>query len=102
MAGDRRRRLADDTRRTIGLMAAVVADARRARAEVPDGVTASVTVWRSWAARLVPRQATFALLDVSRIRWSWGCGLARAMGRGQRAAPSHAGRAPAPTLVQDQ
>jgi hypothetical protein len=47
MAGDRRRRLADDTRRTIGLMAAVVADARRARAEVPDGVTASVTVWRS-------------------------------------------------------
>jgi hypothetical protein len=52
MAGDRRRRLADDTRRTIGLMAAVVADARRARAEVPDGVTASVTVWRSWAARL--------------------------------------------------
>jgi hypothetical protein len=49
MAGDRRRRLADDTRRTIGLMAA---DARRARAEVPDGVTASVTVWRSWAARL--------------------------------------------------
>jgi hypothetical protein len=52
MATERRRRLVDDTRRTIGLMAAVVADARRAGAEVPDGVTASVTVWRSWTARL--------------------------------------------------
>jgi hypothetical protein len=52
MAADRRRRLVDDTRRTIGLMAAVVADAQRAQAEIPDGVTASITVWRSWAARL--------------------------------------------------
>lgn len=52
MAADRRRRLVDDTHRTIGLMAAVLADARRAKAEVPDGVSASVTVWRSWAARL--------------------------------------------------
>jgi hypothetical protein len=52
MATDRKRRLADDAHRTIGLMAAVLADARRARAEVPDGVTASITVWRSWAARL--------------------------------------------------
>jgi hypothetical protein len=49
---DRRRRLANDAVRTIGLMAAVLADARRARAEVPDGVAASITVWRSWAARL--------------------------------------------------
>jgi hypothetical protein len=52
MATDRKRRLANDTYRTIGLMAAVLADARRMRAEIPDGVTASVTVWRAWAARL--------------------------------------------------
>jgi hypothetical protein len=45
-------RLADDARRTTGLMASVIADADRAGAEVPDGVTASVTVWRAWAARL--------------------------------------------------
>jgi hypothetical protein len=52
MATDRKRRLASDAARTIGLMAAVLTDARRARAEIPDGVTASVTVWRAWAARL--------------------------------------------------
>jgi hypothetical protein len=52
MATDRERRLANDASRTIGLMAAVLADARRARAEIPDGVAASITVWRSWAARL--------------------------------------------------
>jgi hypothetical protein len=52
MATDRKRRLADDTHRTIGLMAAVLADARRARADVPDNVTASVSAWRAWAARL--------------------------------------------------
>jgi hypothetical protein len=45
-------RLASDARRTTGLMAAVIADAERAQAEVPDGVAASVTVWRSWAERL--------------------------------------------------
>jgi hypothetical protein len=50
----RRRRLVEDVHRTVGLMAAVLADARRARVEVPDGVTASVTVWRSWAADLDP------------------------------------------------
>jgi hypothetical protein len=52
MATDRKRRVASDVHRTIGLMVAVLADARRARAEVPDGVTASITVWRSRAARL--------------------------------------------------
>jgi hypothetical protein len=52
MDGDRMRRLANDTHRTVGLMAAVLADARRAKAEIPDGVTASITVWRSWASRL--------------------------------------------------
>jgi hypothetical protein len=51
-AADRRRRLAEDVDRTRGLMAAVIADARRAGAEVPIGVTASITVWRSWADRL--------------------------------------------------
>jgi hypothetical protein len=30
----------------------MAADAQRAQAEIPDGVTASITVWRSWAARL--------------------------------------------------
>ena len=49
---DPRRRLADDARRTTGLMASVIADAKRAGADVPDGVTASVTVWRTWADRL--------------------------------------------------
>jgi hypothetical protein len=57
-AADRRRRLVDDAYRTRGLMAAVVADARRARAEVPDAVTASVAVWRSWADRLDTWAAT--------------------------------------------
>ena len=52
MTADRRRRLASDARRVTGYMAAVIADARRAGAEIPDGVTASVTVWRSWAAKL--------------------------------------------------
>jgi hypothetical protein len=49
---DPRRRLADDARRTTGLMALVFADADRAGANVPDGVAASVTVWRAWADRL--------------------------------------------------
>ena len=48
----RRDRLADDARRTVGLMAAMLADAERARAEVPEGVAACLTVWRSWAGRL--------------------------------------------------
>jgi hypothetical protein len=47
-----RERLASDARRAVGFMVAVLVDAERARAEVPDGVTASVTVWRSWAERL--------------------------------------------------
>ena len=55
---DPRRRLADDARRTTGLMASVIADADRAGADVPDGVAASVTVWRSWADRLDTWAAT--------------------------------------------
>ena len=51
-AEQQRVRLAEDTRRTVGLMAAVLADARRASAEVPPGVGACLTVWRSWATRL--------------------------------------------------
>jgi hypothetical protein len=47
-----RARLADDARNTVWLMAALLADAERARAEVPDGVAACLTVWRSWAGRL--------------------------------------------------
>jgi hypothetical protein len=49
---EQRARLADDARRTVGLMAAMLADAERARAEVPAGVAACLTVWRSWADRL--------------------------------------------------
>jgi hypothetical protein len=49
---EQRARLADDARRTVGLMAAVLADAERASAEVPAGVVACLTVWRSWAGRL--------------------------------------------------
>jgi hypothetical protein len=48
----RRAQLADDAARTVGLMAAMLADAERARAEVPAGVSACLTVWRSWADRL--------------------------------------------------
>jgi hypothetical protein len=51
-AQEQRVRLAEDTRRTVGLMAAVLADARRASAEVPPSVGACLTVWRSWATRL--------------------------------------------------
>lgn len=49
---NRRQRLASDTRRTVGMMRAVLLDAERAKVEVPEGVAASVTVWRSWAERL--------------------------------------------------
>jgi hypothetical protein len=49
---EQRARLADDARRTVWLMAALLADAERANAEVPAGVAACLTVWRSWAARL--------------------------------------------------
>jgi hypothetical protein len=49
---NRRQRLASDTRRTVGMMRAVLVDAERAKVEVPEGVVASVTVWRSWTERL--------------------------------------------------
>jgi hypothetical protein len=52
-----RARLADDARNAVWLMAAVLADAERARAEIPDGVMACLTVWRSWAGRLAERAA---------------------------------------------
>jgi hypothetical protein len=48
----RRQRLIEDVDRVRGYMTAVIADARRAGVEVPIGVTASVTIWRSWAERL--------------------------------------------------
>jgi hypothetical protein len=49
---EQRARLAEDAHRTVGYMASVLADAERARAEVPAGVGACLTVWRSWAGRL--------------------------------------------------
>jgi len=53
MAADRKRRLVEDVDRTRGLMAATIADARRVGAEVPIGVTASITVWRAWSDPLL-------------------------------------------------
>jgi hypothetical protein len=58
LAGDRRRRLAADAYRVTAFMSAMLTDARRAQAEIPDDVTASITVWRSWADRLDTWAAT--------------------------------------------
>jgi hypothetical protein len=49
---EQRARLAEDAHNVVLLMGGVVADAERARAEVPAGVAACLTVWRSWADRL--------------------------------------------------
>jgi len=48
----RRQRLVADVDRVRRYMVAVIADARRAGAEIPVGVTASVEIWRAWADRL--------------------------------------------------
>jgi len=48
----RRQRLIADVDRVRRYAVAVIADARRAGAEVPLGVTASVEIWRAWANRL--------------------------------------------------
>jgi hypothetical protein len=48
----RRQRLVADVDRVRRYAVAVIADARRAGAEVPLGVTASVETWRSWGERL--------------------------------------------------
>jgi hypothetical protein len=48
----RRQRLVADVDRVRRYAVAVIADARRAGAEVPVGVTASVEIWRAWADRL--------------------------------------------------
>ena len=48
----RRQRLVTDVDRVRRYAVAVIADARRAGAEVPLGVTASVEIWRAWADRL--------------------------------------------------
>jgi hypothetical protein len=47
-----RERLVADVDRVRRYAVAVIADARRAGAEVPLGVTASVEIWRTWADRL--------------------------------------------------
>jgi hypothetical protein len=48
----RRQRLVADVDRVRRYAVAVIADARRAGAEVPLGVSASVEIWRAWADRL--------------------------------------------------
>jgi hypothetical protein len=52
MTKDQRQRLAADVRRATGYMGAVVTDDRRAGAEVPEAIGASVLVWRTWAELL--------------------------------------------------
>jgi len=47
-----RAQLADDAHNVVLLMGGVLADAKRANAEMPDGVVACLAVWRSWAGRL--------------------------------------------------
>jgi hypothetical protein len=49
---ERRRRLADDVLVLAGFADALVAEARRLGAEVPSGVGACATGWRSWGRRL--------------------------------------------------
>jgi hypothetical protein len=48
----RRERLVADVDRVRRYAVAVIADARRAGAEVPIGVAASIEIWRAWADRL--------------------------------------------------
>jgi hypothetical protein len=52
MTKAQRQRLAADTRRCAGYMAAVVTDGERAGADIPQAVTASLPVWRTWAELL--------------------------------------------------
>jgi hypothetical protein len=52
MTKAQRQRLAADVRRCSGYMAAVVTDAERAKANIPEAVTASVPTWRTWAELL--------------------------------------------------
>jgi hypothetical protein len=49
---DPRRVLADDARRAVGYLEAVLADARRLGVEPEEGVGACATVWRAWAERI--------------------------------------------------
>ena len=54
--GNPRARLADDVRRTAGLMAAVVADAERLRVSVPDLALGCASTWRRWARHLAGQE----------------------------------------------
>lgn len=49
---DPRARLADDVRRTAGLMAAVVQDAERLKVTVPELALGCASAWRRWARHL--------------------------------------------------
>jgi len=51
-AAHRRRRLVDDVDRVQRYMAAVLTDARRVGAPIPEAVAVSVHVWRAWSDRL--------------------------------------------------
>jgi hypothetical protein len=55
---DPRARLADDIRRTAGLMAAVVADAERLKVSVPELALGCVSAWSRWARRLKDQGAS--------------------------------------------
>jgi hypothetical protein len=45
---DQRRVVADDARRTVGYMAAVIDRARRADISVPPAIETCVETWRGW------------------------------------------------------
>jgi hypothetical protein len=51
---DPRQVLAEDARRAVGYLEAVMADARRLGVEPEEGVAACAVVIRAWAARIGP------------------------------------------------
>jgi hypothetical protein len=53
---DLRSRLAEDVRRTAGLMAAVIQDAARLGVPVPDLAAGCVSAWRRWSRHLEERR----------------------------------------------
>jgi hypothetical protein len=52
---DPRSRLAEDVRRTSGLMAAVIQDATRLGVPVPDLAAGCARAWRRWSRHLKER-----------------------------------------------
>jgi hypothetical protein len=53
---DPRARLEDDSRRALGFLEAVLADAQRLGVQPDEGVLACLVVLRAWAERIVTRE----------------------------------------------